>query len=1062
MSADLSYTAILAFKDNPTADDDLINFNLLYPSPNEDGRGFLLAQSGFVEGTEIYRSMKYNRLMRDLTLTFTIEGDDRGDVLRQYRQLQRYLLDTAEYFENFGGNIPARSDGKHHEGNALVFIFRATEIEDEVYWNVYNGKLSPVPGAWLSADENSLPGVVLTLNCDAYPRGQVEKDKSEAVIRLENLVNVGGIEEPFDLSNYTVFRGGWGTSSISSTYVILSASQDVPARIGNQSLSFFQNASIPSDQTLYTNEADVSEGDKLIPMFSIRPHNFAPSVGNFIVRLQIYNGSIWSTQQTLLTYNSSNTDIEVNEWNDIEGTLYTVASGITKVRMAFVVGAGYNGIETFVDRVAIWRDPVGDVIPHEFVSQGGFTGLPHLCIYDVQGDMPTAFKLRLESPSANNQQVFLIGGQTINPEADLPLFPLDLKTTANNPTSTQKTDSFNRANSTTTLGNTDTGQVWTAVTGTWGITSNTAYPVTNTLGDLATFDSGLFNGTFGLSVTAGFTQAGGLVFRGSDVNNYLLVQCFGSTLELYKRDNGVFTSLARANAASGTIITVTANGPLIVVQVDGVTKITYTLSTSDFAKYGLFTRVGMRSGATAGSQRFDAISATPLTSSSLFWGVEGGEAAFAARGETTTHTYDAGGLGSSRTVNRNTRQYLPLLVAAVSPSARVKQVWTTIDRELTKFSQATWLPPSMASDTLPAPNDYRIYDVLGNILFAQPGNWLEKQEALAAANTQVQFVNDALAFDDFNRADSAITATNRFGSTLTGQAWLTSPSLPVSCGIFNNQFQMGSGPNFAAFVNAVANGRFSSKITSSYYTTADKTVLELMFRYNSVSENLGVRLENNTVSLVKRDGSTTATSLTSTAMTTTNGTTYLVDVVALGNEIQVFVDGVQRLSHTLTGGDIKYANYTRAGYFLYSTIGTGFAPGVQADDFTVRAGYAATSGLIVMPRKQFATIDLGTPANNFAIELYTGEMPSVGFYDAIIDTMPVELSKYSTSARLDGGNLKLSPGTRRYNRFEILMLRGRDTTYQNMFSFNASDNWRALVEYVPLFAQSGFEEPGSA
>lgn len=84
------------------------------------------------------------------------------------------------------------------------------------------------------------------------------------------------------------------------------------------------------------------------------------------------------------------------------------------------------------------------------------------------------------------------------------------------------TDSFDRANSETTLGSTETGQAWQPLVGTWGITNNTAYVAgANGVGNIAVVETGRANGSSRVDVTlvsSNFFARS--VVRASDANNY--------------------------------------------------------------------------------------------------------------------------------------------------------------------------------------------------------------------------------------------------------------------------------------------------------------------------------------------------------------------------------------------------------------------------------------------------------------------------------------------------------------------------------------------------------------
>lgn len=116
------------------------------------------------------------------------------------------------------------------------------------------------------------------------------------------------------------------------------------------------------------------------------------------------------------------------------------------------------------------------------------------------------------------------------------------------PTGTQPTDRFVRADSASTLGTNSTGQAWTAHTGTWGISSNRAYLVTLAGDSVATFDAGI--GDSDVSCDFVFGVDGGLILRATDANNFWLVlfPTAANQIGLWKRVAGTYTQ--RGNFAT--------------------------------------------------------------------------------------------------------------------------------------------------------------------------------------------------------------------------------------------------------------------------------------------------------------------------------------------------------------------------------------------------------------------------------------------------------------------------------------------------------------------------------
>jgi hypothetical protein len=169
-------------------------------------------------------------------------------------------------------------------------------------------------------------------------------------------------------------------------------------------------------------------------------------------------------------------------------------------------------------------------------------------------------------------------------------------------------DSFNRADSSTTLGNTDTGQPWTYPAGTWGITSSSvAY--TQVLGaqeSVAIINANKQDMRAQFVISAFANSAGlGAIARFSDINNYYLVDTSGSSLILYKKVAGTFTQLASGGTTvPGDTIGINVQGTTIQALKNGVVILTATDSSVPPGTY-----VGMRngeSGAGPGTARYDS------------------------------------------------------------------------------------------------------------------------------------------------------------------------------------------------------------------------------------------------------------------------------------------------------------------------------------------------------------------------------------------------------------------------------------------------------------------------
>lgn len=178
------------------------------------------------------------------------------------------------------------------------------------------------------------------------------------------------------------------------------------------------------------------------------------------------------------------------------------------------------------------------------------------------------------------------------------------------------TDSFNRANSTTSLGTADTGQAWTAHSGGWGISSNQAYCDTDaSLLNFATV-AGAADGVLQVKLPSPGGGSGGsawVVCRFTDVNNCLYVACSGiEQYRLMKRQGGALSTLGTGtidHANSNDVVRVVLLGTSIKVYVNDVLDLDVTTAFNQTA-----TRVGMGTdyGSGPGSApRFEDFSFTP-------------------------------------------------------------------------------------------------------------------------------------------------------------------------------------------------------------------------------------------------------------------------------------------------------------------------------------------------------------------------------------------------------------------------------------------------------------------
>lgn len=153
-----------------------------------------------------------------------------------------------------------------------------------------------------------------------------------------------------------------------------------------------------------------------------------------------------------------------------------------------------------------------------------------------------------------------------------------------------RSDNFNRADSTTALGAaSDGGGSWTAHgTSVWGISSNRAYGVSGGQG-VATLEAS----TGEVQADAVIPVVGtdyGMVIRLNDNDNYWLLALFATLWVIYRKESGGFNNVGQANVtlANGDTVRFEGSGTAIKAYQNGVQKISVTSSFNQaMTKHGL-------------------------------------------------------------------------------------------------------------------------------------------------------------------------------------------------------------------------------------------------------------------------------------------------------------------------------------------------------------------------------------------------------------------------------------------------------------------------------------------
>lgn len=147
------------------------------------------------------------------------------------------------------------------------------------------------------------------------------------------------------------------------------------------------------------------------------------------------------------------------------------------------------------------------------------------------------------------------------------------------PTNFTLQDTFSRPDSTSSLGTADTGQVWSALAGVWGISSGRAYMVTQAGDTMAAIDCGKADIDLSCDVTVNGKP--GVMFRCQDANNTLMMfYNTGNGIQLYRKISGTYTLMGTTaiTIGSGAVSTwrIVATGQTITLYVGGVQQLQVT------------------------------------------------------------------------------------------------------------------------------------------------------------------------------------------------------------------------------------------------------------------------------------------------------------------------------------------------------------------------------------------------------------------------------------------------------------------------------------------------------
>jgi len=250
-----------------------------------------------------------------------------------------------------------------------------------------------------------------------------------------------------------------------------------------------------------------------------------------------------------------------------------------------------------------------------------------------------------------------------------------------------QTDAFGRADSSTTLGTTDTGQTWSVLSGTWGISSNAAYEpgAVNGAQHAVVTDSGLSDCVVQVTVPvlSGLSGNAGVVFRATDDSNYWRFVIGGATDNNWyfqKKVAGSFSLVGTGGGvAAGDVLRVVLGGNTITVFKNGTQMATTTDSFNSTA-----TKHGMSNSASSAGQgtvaRLDDFSVRAVWDLSLATGGSGDCLGNSGITFTTSSTQTATGTASFTWSTHGWTSRVPLPQDDVSiPNAFVASQTVTAD-----------------------------------------------------------------------------------------------------------------------------------------------------------------------------------------------------------------------------------------------------------------------------------------------------------------------------------------------------------------------------------------------
>jgi hypothetical protein len=422
------FTLKLAFKDSPGPTDDQVNLNATQFSTDNPAKytGFVVAPDGFTMGP-VQDDEDWGKV-RLLTIKLAIEGSSRTDLHARLRNLNRFIQRSNFYFEDLGDNRTSRSDGRWHDGEATVVTYKPADALYEVCWDVLSGTPVDIP-TMIDLSTRSFNSISFTLLVSAAAR--------LTRVKLNNGVALGDASPPLNVSSTAYggnFQAGYTFSGGAGAWQIIEdgGASGLVAKYGFRTLT----AQL-SGASLTTNAFEVSSGDIIVPDIWAAFGPTLPTGGTFTAKLQAFISGAWTDVQTFASVNSftglASPSFTSPNWIRYSGTAYTVSTA-TLVRLTITAPTltGSFGGAMGLDGLAMWKRPVGNVVPvSEYATGGKTAGIPAFNLYGLRGDVKTPIKMRIDNTGSQVERFFVLSGMTqdlgsASNRVEYPLFGLDL------------------------------------------------------------------------------------------------------------------------------------------------------------------------------------------------------------------------------------------------------------------------------------------------------------------------------------------------------------------------------------------------------------------------------------------------------------------------------------------------------------------------------------------------------------------------------------------------------------------------------------------------------------